>query len=67
MVANVANRDFCRAESIALFEGLESQMWDVSPDGDYFVTLAHRDPPRLHLVLDWATELQRLVPTGGSR
>jgi hypothetical protein len=33
--------------------------WDVSPKGDFFVTLAPRDPPRLHLVLNWFEELER--------
>ena len=63
MVADVSNLDFCNAEPQALFEGLEEQLWDVSPTGDSFVTVEPRQPPRLHLVLNWFEELRRLVPT----
>jgi Tol biopolymer transport system component len=63
MVVDVADRQFCTANPQGLFEGLEPGMWDVSPKGDFFVTLAPREPPRLHLVLNWFEELKRLVPT----
>jgi hypothetical protein len=61
MAVSVSDRNFCRASPGALFEGLDP-LWDVSPNGDFFVTLALREPPRLHLVLNWFEELKRLVP-----
>ncbi len=63
MAVNVSDRNFCNANPRALFEGLESESWDVSPKGDFFITLEPREPPRLHLVLNWFDELKRLVPT----
>ncbi len=65
MVVDVANRDFCNPAPVPLFDGLDvsGEAWDVSPRGDLFVTLARREPPRLHLVLNWFSELKRLVPT----
>ena len=62
MVADVSSRDFCRTEPRALFDGLDSWRWNVSPTGDFFVTLEPRDPPRLNLVLDWVQELTERVP-----
>ena len=63
MVVDVADRDFGSAEPRELFEGLELLLWDVSPTGDFFITVAPRDPPRLHLYLNWFSQLERLVPT----
>jgi Tol biopolymer transport system component len=63
MVANVVDRNFCDTDPQPLFEGLEGWSWDVSPTGDFFVTVERREPPQLHLILNWAEELKRLVPT----
>ena len=63
MVADVADREFCTANPRALFGELEPGSWDVSPKGDFFVTLAPREPPRLQLVLNWFDELKRLAPS----
>jgi len=46
-----------------LFDGM-SPVWDVSPEGDFFLTLDPIDPPRLVVILGWFEELRRLVPTG---
>jgi serine/threonine protein kinase/WD40 repeat protein len=64
MVVDVANRNFCNATPRALFDGLDDSgdSWDVSPKGDFFMTLEPRESPRLHLVLNWFEELKRLVP-----
>ncbi len=59
MVADVRARDFCRAKSRALFDGLEEIMWTVAPDGSFFVTVQRRPPPRLWLVQNWFAVLQR--------
>ena len=67
MVADVTARDFCGAQSHELFDGLEQWAWDVSPAGDFFVTVEVREPPQLHVALSWLQELKRLAPTGGSR
>ena len=67
MVANVADRNFCDAESHTLFVGLAAEMWGVSPTSDMFVTVEPRELPRLHIVLDWFQELKANVPIGGSR
>ena len=39
------------------------RQFDVTPDGEHFVMI--EDPPGSHLevVLNWFTELERLVPT----
>ena len=63
MVADVADRDLCNSEPIALFDGLTEQAWAVLPTGDSFITLDPREPPELHVVLDWLNELQRLSGT----
>ncbi len=62
MVTDVSDRDFCRAESRVLFEGLDSWRWNVAPTGDFFVTLEPREPPKLNLVLNWHQELLERVP-----
>ena len=62
MVVDVANRNFCNANPRALFDGLEPFSWDVSPKGDFFITLETREPPRLQLVLNWFEELKRRLP-----
>ncbi len=62
MVADVRDRNFCQTEPRALFDGLEGGMWDVSPAGDFFITLEPREPPELHVILNWFEELERLVP-----
>jgi len=59
MVANVADRDFCGAESVALFDGLEKIMWTVAPDGSFFVTVEPRGAPELWLVQNWFEVLER--------
>ena len=50
---------------VLFFEGIGEE-WDVSADGDFFVTVdvAPRDPPRMFLALNWFEELKRLVPRG---
>lgn len=63
MIVNVSDRNFCNAEPRELFEGLEPRSWDVAPQGDFFVSLERRDPPRLHVVLNWFEELKQRVPT----
>ncbi len=50
------------SDPIQLFDGLDA-VWDISPDGTYFVSLELIEPPRLIVVLDWFEELKRLVPT----
>jgi hypothetical protein len=35
---------------------------DWPPKGDFFITLEPRDPPRLHMVLNWFEELKQRVP-----
>jgi len=62
MIVDVADRDFCRATPRPLFEGLEYGVWDVSPDGELFVTLEPREPPQLRLVQNCFEELERLAP-----
>ena len=62
MVAPISNRDFCAAEPEPLFYGLEQNLWDVSPAGDFYISVAAREPPRLNLYLNWVEELKRLVP-----
>jgi Tol biopolymer transport system component len=62
MAVNVSNRNFCNTAPVKLFEGLEPISWGASPKGDFFVTLESREPPRLHMVLNWFEELKRLVP-----
>ena len=39
--------------------------YDVAPDGRFLMILpdSARNPATLHLVLNWAEELKRLVPT----
>jgi hypothetical protein len=45
----------------ALFDGLEG-WWDVSPRGEFLVTLEPPDRPRLHLVVNWVEELREKLP-----
>jgi Tol biopolymer transport system component len=66
MVVDVADRNFCKSNPRALFDGLDRWLWDVSPAGDFFVTVKPREPPQLQLVLNWFEELKRVVPTGGA-
>jgi Tol biopolymer transport system component len=65
MVVEVADRDFCHTSPQALFDGLDRWLWDVSPAGDFFVTVEPREPPQLQVVLNWFEELKRVVPTEG--
>ena len=50
-----------------LLEGISWRSFDVSPDGRRFAVIevgeAVRGPTQLNLVLNWAEELKRLVPT----
>jgi hypothetical protein len=62
MVADVANCNFCTAQSRGLFDGLAPNSWDVSFKGDFFLTFQPHEAPRLHLVLNWFEDLKRLVP-----
>ena len=46
------------------------RQWDVAPDGERFVVRGTsetkgRSRPRIHFVLNWFDELERLVPTRG--
>jgi hypothetical protein len=48
-----------------LFRAKARNMYDVSPDGERFV-MVHNDEtsqPRINVVLDWFSELEKLVPT----
>jgi len=63
MVVDVADSSFCNATPRLLFDGLEQWSWDVSPEGDFFVTLEPRQPPTLHVALDWFEALRRLAPS----
>jgi serine/threonine-protein kinase len=38
--------------------------WDITPDGKSVIAVEARPPQKLHLVLNWFEELDRLVPTG---
>jgi serine/threonine protein kinase/Tol biopolymer transport system component len=64
MVVDVASRNFCNSVARALFDGLDpsEEAWAVSPKGDFFITYDRREPPQIHLVLNWFEELKRLVP-----
>jgi serine/threonine-protein kinase len=44
-------------------EGIDLSNWDVTPDGQSVIALERRPDPQLHLVQNWFTELERLVPT----
>ena len=49
-----------------LFVGTDvSSQYDVSPEGERFVVNVNADisDAKLHVVLDWFEELNRLVPT----
>ena len=63
MVADTSEGDLCSAEPRPFFDGLEMWAWDVSPTGEFIVTVAIREPPQLRVILNWAEELTRLVPT----
>ncbi len=52
----------CDATTEDLFDGLD-EWWDVSPDGSFFITLERRKKPVLNVVVDFFSELERLVPT----
>ena len=62
MVANVADRDFCRAVSVELFQGLEGEFWAMSPNGEFFVAFEPRPQPRLRLVQNFFEVLREGVP-----
>jgi hypothetical protein len=62
MVADVVDRDFCRAVSVELFQGLEEFLWTVTPDGEFFVAVEPRTQPRLRLVQNFFEELRHVVP-----
>ena len=64
MIADVTGRDFCNAESTALFDGLEKLMWTVAPDGSFFVTVEPRGAPELWLVQNWHEALRNLERSG---
>jgi hypothetical protein len=44
-------------------EGIDLTNWDVAPDGQSVFALERRPNPQLHMVQNWFTELERLVPT----
>ena len=48
-----------------LFEGHYAQWWDVTPDDERFLmlTVPQADLRDLQVVVNWAEELKRLVPT----
>ena len=62
MVVDTSGLKSCDTKPQPLFEGLEYLLWDVSPKGDFFVTLERREPPRLRMVLNWLEELKQRVP-----
>jgi hypothetical protein len=64
MVVDAASRNFCDAKPRVLIHGLHS-MWTVSSKGDFFITLALREPPQIHLAFNWLEELKRLAPPVG--
>jgi hypothetical protein len=66
-----AARDGGRSDRLALdrltpelfVEGIGALgTWDVAPDGQSVIALERRRPLKLHLVQNWFTELERLVP-----
>ena len=62
MVVDVSSRDFCNAPApVALFRGIESQKWTVSADGDFFISLEPRPPPRMHLTQNFFEVLSKRV------
>jgi hypothetical protein len=62
MVVDAAALKSCDATPRRLTDGLDKfDLWDVSPTGDFFVTLEQREPPRLHMVVNWFEELKRLT------
>jgi Tol biopolymer transport system component len=63
MVVDVTDRDFCNAEPRVLFQGLNEQMWDVSPDGDFFITIEQPEAAQLNLVQNFHEELKHLGPS----
>ena len=52
---------------VALFDDrYEPQSFDISPDGARFVMMRRADdapPPRLHVIVNWLPELEKLVST----
>jgi eukaryotic-like serine/threonine-protein kinase len=63
MGVDVGDGRFCNARAEQVFDGVDP-MWEVSAGGDFFMTLEPRDPPTMHLVLNWLDELERSVPAG---
>ncbi len=53
--------DPCRAEPVEFYDGLEAFLWDVSPTGQFLVSVEPRPTPRLRLVLNWFEELETKV------
>lgn len=52
---------------VALFDDrYQRPSFDISPDGARFVMMRRADdapPPRLHVIVNWLPELERLVPS----
>ena len=52
---------------VALFDNrYQRPSFDISPDGARFVMMRRADdapPPRLHVIVNWLPELERLVPS----
>ncbi len=62
MVVDVSSRDFCNAPApVVLFQGIEGQKWTVSADGDFFISLEPRAPPRMHLTQNFFEVLSERV------
>lgn len=53
---------FCGARPEVLFDGIEEVLWDVSSDGQFFVTVKKREPPKLNVIQNFFEELKRRVP-----
>ena len=64
MVADVADRDFCNAESTEFSTGVEDLLWTPSPDGEFIIAVQPRPRPRLRLVQNFFAELERNWSSG---
>ena len=65
MVARAAAFTSCISqppEPMALFDGLERELWDVHPGGELFVTVDLPPQPQLRLIQNWSEVLKQRVP-----
>ncbi len=66
--------EFSRDETTILFEdnfavdsGGRIQMYDVGPDGSFYIVRVPPGGDRLSVITNWFEELKQRVPTGGSQ